>query len=1029
MELTRQRTSVLYQEVDVITKVEELRAAGLWTANRLERLEDPPQDKTYWDYLMMGMLNRGKIMRQEVQWKKMMARKIAFAIVQTHPYLPDLDAWRRDRARKRDQRLEKEKLEAEKHKALNAHMTFLVGEANKLSSMVQEGMAQNNGSKTPSVASNEEDDSDFRGTDSESDDEATIAQEEAAMKQHERVAVEEEVSALNKEADQEMDDLLASLPPEYLASMGIELPLKSAPASDLPADSEGKKEAIKVKGKRRGAKGDKVPTNNAKDNEENVNTERSTPEKPHDEHSGSRKKSDEKPSSIVESVSVEQDLMSEGNGQGMLSNVDYAKLNSKDEIVRQKELDSIAEAAMKLRPKGNTLQTTQVKTAVPFLIKGTLREYQMVGLDWLVTLYENNVNGILADEMGLGKTIQTIALLAHLACVHRIWGPHLIIVPNSVILNWEMEFKKWCPAFKILTYYGSQKERAEKRRCSTTMCNLYACSHQTAKYRFVFWTSTEATTLANLLNFKGWTKPNTFHVCIASYNTVTTDIRSFKRKEWQYMILDEAHNIKNFKSQRWQALLNVRSHSRLLLTGTPLQNSLMELWSLMHFLMPEIFSSHDDFKQWFSNPLTGMVEGSIMYSSHLMGQLHKVLRPFVLRRLKRDVEKELPEKTEHVLKVPLSKRQRYLYDDFMSRRSTRENLKSGNMLSVLNIVMQLRKCCNHPDLFEPRDVVSPMYVEKIRYVPPGLIVDLNEKEFGRDLPVFFDLRKRFTGVSTPTAIAPKLASGGPPAPVEANDGGEQLAQDADQKGGARVGPIAPKLASGGSPAPVQANDGGEQLAQDAERLMPQEGGARVGPIAPKLASGGSPAPVQANDGGEQLAQDAERLMPQEGGARVGPGHQPLFKPMMVVNNWRRMLTGLCHRKAAQGLVRSIRNLRLNRQRSLCEPVLVVNGWLRMLTGSHRKKVAQGLVSSFRNTLLKGLRALYDSYRKKVVQGLVRCEENGYWVVFFQFVPKHASERAPVTVRTDVGGERLVQHAGQFMPQEDDARVLQVSTIA
>jgi len=120
--------------------------------------------------------------------------------------------------------------------------------------------------------------------------------------------------------------------------------------------------------------------------------------------------------------------------------------------------------------------------------------------------------------MGLGKTIQTIALLAHLACAKGNWGPHLIVVPSSVMLNWEMEFKKWCPGFKILTYYGSQKERKLKR--------------------------------------VGWTKPNAFHVCITSYKLVVQDQQSFRRKKWKYLILDEAQNIKNFKSQRWQLLLN-----------------------------------------------------------------------------------------------------------------------------------------------------------------------------------------------------------------------------------------------------------------------------------------------------------------------------------------------------------------------------------------------------------------------------------------------------------------------------------------
>lgn len=114
----------------------------------------------------------------------------------------------------------------------------------------------------------------------------------------------------------------------------------------------------------------------------------------------------------------------------------------------------------------------QIKTKVPFLLRGVLREYQLIGLDWLVTMHEKHLNGILADEMGLGKTIQTIALLAHLACEKCVWGPHLVVVPTSVMLNWELEFKKWCPGFKILTYYGNQKERKAKRQVCLSM-SLY----------------------------------------------------------------------------------------------------------------------------------------------------------------------------------------------------------------------------------------------------------------------------------------------------------------------------------------------------------------------------------------------------------------------------------------------------------------------------------------------------------------------------------------------------------------------------
>ena len=213
------------------------------------------------------------------------------------------------------------------------------------------------------------------------------------------------------------------------------------------------------------------------------------------------------------------------------------------------------------------------KIRPPFLLRGTLRPYQQAGLEWLASLYANQMNGILADEMGLGKTIQTIALLGHLACDKGVWGQHLIIVPTSVILNWEMEFKKFLPGLKILTYYGNQKERKEKR--------------------------------------KGWHTENTWQVCITSYQIVLADQHIFRRKNWVYMILDEAHNIKNFRSQRWQTLLGFKASRRLLLTGTPLQNNLMELWSLLYFLMPNGvtadatavvgFANHKEFSEWFSS--------------------------------------------------------------------------------------------------------------------------------------------------------------------------------------------------------------------------------------------------------------------------------------------------------------------------------------------------------------------------------------------------------------------------------------------
>jgi len=144
----------------------------------------------------------------------------------------------------------------------------------------------------------------------------------------------------------------------------------------------------------------------------------------------------------------------------------------------------------------------------------------------------------------------------------------------------------------------------------------------------------------------------------------------------------------------------------------------MELWSLMHFLMPHVFESHRDFKEWFSNPMSGMVEGNSEYNDSLIKRLHKVLRLFILRRLKSEVEKQMPKKYEHLVKCPLSKRQRFLYDDFMSRAKTKETLNSGNLLSVINVLMQLRKCCNHPNLFEPRPTISPLVASPVQLKLP-----------------------------------------------------------------------------------------------------------------------------------------------------------------------------------------------------------------------------------------------------------------------------------------------------------------------
>lgn len=136
--------------------------------------------------------------------------------------------------------------------------------------------------------------------------------------------------------------------------------------------------------------------------------------------------------------------------------------------------------------------------------------------------------------------------------------------------------------------------------------------------------------------------------------------------------------------------------------------------------MPNVFASHRDFKDWFVNPVTGMIEGNAEYNEEVVRRLHKILRPFLLRRLKKDVEKQLPQKHEHVIMCKLSKRQRFLYEEFMNQTKTKETLASGNFLSVINVLMQLRKVCNHPNLFETRPVKSPFAMERLFYETSSL---------------------------------------------------------------------------------------------------------------------------------------------------------------------------------------------------------------------------------------------------------------------------------------------------------------------
>jgi SNF2 family DNA or RNA helicase len=347
-----------------------------------------------------------------------------------------------------------------------------------------------------------------------------------------------------------------------------------------------------------------------------------------------------------------------GGEEAKLSNLNELK----DEDLALEGLD---------QPNFQNQSSEQIEAPKSFM--GELKEYQLKGLRWLDNLYEQGINGILADEMGLGKTIQTISFLAHLTEEKNNWGPFLVVAPNATLYNWQQEVNRFCPNIKVLPYWGGLKERKTLRKFFNT------------------------TTL--------YTKNASFHVCITSYQLVVSDAKVFNRVNWQYMILDEAQAIKNINSQRWQILLDFNCRNRLLLSGTPIQNSMSELWALLHFIMPNLFDSHEQFQEWFSKDIEAHSQEKGELNQEQLKRLHKILKPFMLRRVKKDVENEIGPKVEVEVLCEMTERQKILYNTIKEKLSNISDLFSSvdskvKVENLMNLVMQFRKVCNHPELFE-----------------------------------------------------------------------------------------------------------------------------------------------------------------------------------------------------------------------------------------------------------------------------------------------------------------------------------------
>ncbi|KAK3087350.1 hypothetical protein FSP39_004956 [Pinctada imbricata] len=374
---------------------------------------------------------------------------------------------------------------------------------------------------------------------------------------------------------------------------------------------------------------------------------------------------------------------------------------------------------------------------------GELRQYQLEGFSWLKTLYENGVNGILADEMGLGKTVQCIALISHIVNM-RVVGPFLVCAPLSTLPNWYSEFRRFAPKVPVVLYHGTKDERDRKR----------------VKIRRLVSVTPEV---------------QVYPVVITSYEVTIRDRKVLQNFDWKYLIVDEGHRIKNTQCRLIKELRMYRNTHRLLLTGTPLQNNLSELWSLLNYLLPEIFDDLGSFETWLdverissSNAEEKIVKEE--EEKNILSMLHQILTPFMLRRLKQDVDLVIPPKKEILVYAHLTELQQRTYkavvdrtifnndeeedkkenievnekgkpvrraakkkidyslmgdsvetpDDIgrddeeldgwiqaMAENTTNTNEKieqkvkktTGNR-SLRNIMMQLRKCCNHPYLID-----------------------------------------------------------------------------------------------------------------------------------------------------------------------------------------------------------------------------------------------------------------------------------------------------------------------------------------
>ncbi|XP_016391215.1 E1A-binding protein p400-like isoform X1 [Sinocyclocheilus rhinocerous] len=641
-------------ESHVHQRIAELRKEGQWSASRLPKLQEACRPKSHWDYLLEEMQWMAADFAEERRWKMAAAKKLVRTCARYH-----VEQKKMEEREKREEEMRLRHIASTIARGVDCFWSnieqvveiklhFEIYDKRQKVLSLQKAVSKGKCAKV-TQSSGEKSDKESKGetgpsrkrksstslSDVEVEDEESTIEEQEAME----VAADQkaELAELTKEAEVPLDDLVKKYTGAY--AEGFEWPHPSSQSED-----EDREEAEDMD---------------------------SPLDSPHD-------------AVLIDSLlSMDQYR----GAQRTASGPDGKPI---------KDIAEVAAATDLILPKGSARTTLTSRSSPPALLHGSLREYQQVGVEWLASLHRKNLNGILADETGLGKTVQTVAYFAHLACNQGIWGPHLVVVRTCKLINWEMEFKRWCPGLKILLYLGSRKQRRYKR--------------------------------------SRWCEPNSFHVCVTSYKLLLKDQSHFLRRRWRHLVLDEVQLIKNMTEKQWETIFNIKSQQRILLINTPLQNTLKELWTMIHFLLPGITHPYLSF------PIKPGTDQNQDYCHKLVIRLHRMIQPFILRRSKRDVEKQMPKKYEHILKCRLSKRQKSMYEDILIQPSAQEALKTGHFVRVLEVLMQLQKICNHPDLIQPRDTHNSYICQPLQYNTPSLLLTALQQDQWKTVDMsLFDL--------------------------------------------------------------------------------------------------------------------------------------------------------------------------------------------------------------------------------------------------------------------------------------------------